>query len=79
MFEVIENDCSDNLAAACSGEDEVAIGYHKIGLENEVFKEQGFKCMEQELAGLKKSASELISDRDSAKAELSSVVQYHGV
>ena len=39
-------------------------------------KEQDVKFKEQESSGLKKSAGELTSDRDSANAELSAVVQY---
>ena len=39
-------------------------------------KEQDVKYQEQESSGLKKSAGELTSDRDSANAELSAVVQY---
>ena len=39
-------------------------------------KEQDVKYQEQESSGLKKSACELTSDRDSANAELSDVVQY---
>ena len=39
-------------------------------------KEQDVKYQDQECSGLKKSAGELTSDRDSANAELSAVVQY---
>ena len=40
-----------------------------------VSKEQDVKYKEQESSGLKEAASELTSDKDSASAELSAVVQ----
>ena len=42
-----------------------------------VSKDQDAKYEEQDSSGLKEAASELTSDKDSASAELSAVVQYH--
>jgi len=79
MLEVVESDFSKNLAELSLAEDEAEAGYQKITQENKVTKaakEQDVKYKEQESANLKKSASELTSDRDSANSELSAVVQY---
>ena len=77
--QVVESDFSKNLAELSLAEDEAEAGYQKITQENKVTKaakEQDVKYKEQESANLKKSASELTSDRDSANSELSAVVQY---
>jgi len=79
ILEVVESDFSKNLAELSLAEDEAEAGYQKITQENKVTKaakEQDVKYKEQESANLKKSASELTSDRDSANSELSAVVQY---
>merc|ERR1712227_879743 len=79
ILEVVESDFSKNLAELSLAEDEAEAGYQKITHENKVTKaakEQDVKYKEQESANLKKSASELTSDRDSANSELSAVVQY---
>ena len=71
MLEVVVSDFSKNLAE---------VGYQNLTQQNkvtEVSKEQDVKYKEQESSGLNEAASELTSDKDSASAELSAVVQYH--
>ena len=77
--QVVESDFSKNLAELSLSDDEAEAGYQKLTQQNKVTKvskEQDVKYKEQESSGLKKSAGELTSDRDSANAELSAVVEY---
>merc|ERR1712209_252713 len=79
ILEVIESDFSKNLAELSLSESESGSSYQKLTQENKVTKvskEQDVKYKQEESANLKRSSGELTSDRDSANAELSAVVQY---
>merc|ERR1719383_506240 len=79
ILEVIESDFSKNLAELSLSESESESSYQKLTQENKVTKvtkEQDVKYKQEESANLKRSSGELTSDRDSANAELSAVVQY---
>jgi len=79
ILEVIESDFSKNLAELSLTESESESSYQKLTQENKVTKvskEQDVKYKQQESSNLKRLSGELSSDRDSANAELSAVVQY---
>merc|ERR1712209_138162 len=76
ILEVIESDFSKNLAELSLTESESESSYQKLIQEKKVSKEQDVKYKQEESANLKRSSGELTSDRDSANAELSAVVQY---
>ena len=74
------SDFSKKLAEVSFSQDEAEAGYQTLTQQNKftkVSKDQDVKYKEQESSGLKEAASELTSDKDSASAELSAVVQHH--
>ena len=74
------SDFSKKLAEVSLSQDEAEARCQKLTQQNKVTKvskDQDVKYKEQDSSGLKEAASELTSDKDSASAELSAVVQYH--
>jgi hypothetical protein len=81
ILEVVESDFAKNLAAEETEESDAADNYEKTTQENSVtktIKVQDVKYKTQEFMGLDKAVAELSSDRDSANAELSAVMEYYG-
>merc|ERR1719158_208970 len=81
ILEVVESDFAKNLAAEETEEADAADEYEKTTQENAVTKTlkiQDVKYKTQEFVGLDKAIAEMSSDRDSANAELSAVMEYYG-
>jgi chromosome segregation ATPase len=81
ILEVVESDFAKNLASEETTEADAAEEYEKTTQENAVtktLKDQDVKYKTQEFTSLDKAVSELSSDRDSASAELSAVMEYYG-
>merc|ERR1740138_801150 len=81
ILEVVESDFAKNLAAEETEESDAADEYEKTTQENAVTKTmkiQDVKYKTQEFMSLDKAIAELSSDRDSASAELSAVMEYYG-
>jgi len=79
ILEVVESDFAKSLAAEETTEDDAADEYEKISQENRVtktLKEQDVKYKTAEAKSLDKAISELTSDRATADAELSAVLDY---
>jgi len=80
ILEVVESDFAKSLAAEETAEDDAADEYDKISQENKVtktLKEQDVKYKTAEAKSLDKAISELTSDRETADAELSAVLDYY--
>merc|ERR1740138_919339 len=81
ILEVVESDFAKNLASEETTEADAAEEYEKTTQENAVtktLKDQDVKYKTQEFTSLDKAVSELSSDRASASAELSAVMEYYG-
>merc|ERR1719262_2060078 len=81
ILEVVESDFAKNLAKEETEEADAADDYEKTTQENAVTKTtkiQDVKYKTQEFTSLDKTIDELSSDRDSANAELASVMEYYG-
>jgi len=79
ILEVVESDFAKSLAAEETAEDDAAVEYEKTSQENKVtktLKEQDVKYKTAEAKSLDKAISELTSDRETADAELSAVLDY---
>jgi len=79
MLEVIESDFSKNLAGAIAENENEAIEYEKVSMENRVskaMKEQDVKYKTKEAAGLDKSIAEHSSDLEGTQQELDSILEY---
>jgi len=79
ILEVVESDFAKSLAAEERAEDDAAAEYDTISQENRVtktLKEQDVKYKTAEAKSLEKRISELRSDRDTADAELTAVLDY---
>jgi len=79
ILEVVESDFAKSLAAEETAEDDAALQYEKASQENRVtktMKEQDVKYKTAEAKSLEKRISELRSDRDTADAELTAVLDY---
>merc|ERR1740138_1644212 len=81
ILEVVESDFASNLAKVETEEADEAESYEKTTQENAVTKTtktQDVKYKTQEFTGLDKTVNELTADKDSASAELASVMEYYG-
>jgi peptidoglycan hydrolase CwlO-like protein len=81
ILEVVESDFASNLAKVETEEADEAESYEKTTQENKVTKTtktQDVKYKTQEFTGLDKSVDELSADKESASAELASVMEYYG-
>merc|ERR1719343_709014 len=81
ILEVVESDFAKNLATEETVEADAAADYEKTTQENAVTKTikiQDVKYKTQEFTSLDKAVAELTSDKDSASAELSAVMEYYG-
>merc|ERR1719189_511537 len=79
ILEVVESDFAKSLAAEETAEDDAAVEYEKLSQENKVtkaLKEQDVKYKTAEAKSLDKAISELTSDKETADAELSAVLEY---
>ena len=81
ILQVIESDLSENLAELSLSltEQEAESSYQRLTQSNhfaKVSKQQDVKYKQEESTHLRKAAGEFTSDRDSASADLSAVVQY---
>jgi len=79
ILEVVESDFAKSLAAEETAEDDAAADYEKTSQENKVtkaLKEQDVKYKTAEAKSLDKAISELTSDKETADAELSAVLEY---
>jgi predicted nucleic acid-binding Zn-ribbon protein len=81
ILEVVESDFSTNLAKVETEEADEASEYEKTTQENKVTKttkDQDVKYKTQEFTALDKTIDELSADKESASAELASVMEYYG-
>mmetsp|Transcript_23027 Transcript_23027/g.62780 ORF Transcript_23027/g.62780 Transcript_23027/m.62780 type:complete len:711 (-) Transcript_23027:47-2179(-) len=79
MLEVVESDFGKGLAQAEMDEDSAATEYEKVTRQSEIsrtVKDQDVKYKGKEAVSLDKAVADLVSDRDSAQAELDAVLQY---
>jgi len=80
ILEVVESDFATNLAKEETEESTAAEAYDKMTQQNKITKttkDQDVKYKTKEEASLKKSISELSSDRDTSSTELSAVLEYY--
>merc|ERR550537_766093 len=81
ILEVAESDFANNLAKVETEEADQASDYEKTTQENAVTKTtkvQDVKYKTQEFTSLDKTVDELTADKESASAELASVMEYYG-
>merc|ERR1712129_59556 len=81
ILEVVESDFATNLAKEESEEADAQSEYEKVSHENAVtkeLKEQDVKYKTQESKAQDKTTAEYSSDRETASAELSAVLDYYG-
>jgi uncharacterized protein YlxW (UPF0749 family) len=81
ILEVVESDFANNLAKVETEESDEVEDYEKTTQENAVTKTtkvQDVKYKTQEFTGLDKTVNELSADKESASAELASVMEYYG-
>merc|ERR1719468_19977 len=81
ILEVCESDFSKDFAKEEAAESDASAEYDKTTQENKitkVTKEQDVKYKTQEFKSLDKEITELTSDKGTATAELSAVMEYYG-
>jgi len=79
MLEVVESDFTKGLAEMETAESSAVTEYEKVSYTNKVSKtskDQDVKYKTKEAAGLDKSSSEAVSDREGVQAELDALVEY---
>jgi len=79
MLEVVESDFTKGLAEMETAESNAAAEYEKVSYMNQVAKaskSQDVKYKTKEAAGLDKSTTEAVSDREGVQAELDALVEY---
>jgi len=79
MLEVVESDFTKGLSEMEGTESAAVQEYEKVTYMNKVAKtskDQDVKYKTKEAAGLDKSSSEAVSDRESVQAELDALVEY---
>merc|ERR1719313_558372 len=79
MLEVVESDFTKGLAEMEGAEQSAVAEYEKVTYMNKVAKtskDQDVKYKTKESAGLDKSTSEAVSDRESVQAELDALVEF---
>merc|ERR1719506_1191986 len=79
MLEVVESDFTKGLAEMEGAESSAVSEYEKVSYMNKVAntsKGQDVKYKTKEAAGLDKSTSEAVSDRESVQAELDALNEY---
>jgi len=79
MLEVVESDLSKSLASTEMAEENAAVAYERVGMENRVSLSMKKKDVEYKGASAvknDKAVVELSSDRDSAQTELDAVLEY---
>jgi chromosome segregation ATPase len=80
ILEVVESDFAGNLAKVETEEADEVSDYEKTTQENKVTKtakDQDVKYKTQEFTGLDKTIDQLSADKESASAELASVMEYY--